>query len=207
MTKSLMIIGAGGHGRVVADCAEQSGKYQHIVFLDDCFEERKNNSHWPIVGKSSDFVAYLESYDFIVAFGNNDLRLTWLAKLSEHQASIASIFHPTATISPYAIIGKGSVVFAGAVINVDAKLGDGVIINTSASIDHDNVLGDGVHISPNAALAGQVTVGTKTWVGIGATVIQCVTISKNCQIGAGAVVVNDIKEPGTYIGIPAKQKS
>lgn len=202
-----MIIGAGGHGRVVADCAEQTGAYTKIEFLDDCFDERKNNAHWPIIGKSEQFKNYLASHDFIVAFGSNELRMSWLEKLQTNNADITTLIHPSATISPHAKIGKGTVIFAGAVVNIGSEIGNGVIINTSANIDHDNVIENGVHISPNASLAGQVTVGEKTWIGIGATVIQCQAITANCQIGAGAVVINNIEVPGIYVGIPAKQKS
>lgn len=202
--KTLIIIGAGGHGRVVADCAEQLNHYEHIYFLDDCFDERKNNAHWQIMGQVNCWQAYLSSADFIVAFGNNVLRLSTLKLLKQADANVIHLIHPAAIVSQYSHIGEGTVVFAGAVINVGSDIGQGCIINTQASIDHDCVLADGVHISPNVALAGGVSVGINAWLGIGSTVIQGINISNNCQTGAGTVVIRHLEEAGLYVGNPAR---
>jgi sugar O-acyltransferase (sialic acid O-acetyltransferase NeuD family) len=200
----LVIIGAGGHGRVVADCAQQIGHHQKIMFLDDCYNERNMNAHWPIEGQVNTWSEYLTCADFIVAFGHNALRLQWHQKLLDSKANIISLIHPQAIISQHTELGLGCVVFAGAVINIGSRIGQACIINTSACIDHDADIADAVHVSPNASLAGQVSIGEKSWVGINATVIQCIVIAENCQIGAGAVVVSNTHADALYVGVPAK---
>ena len=208
MADKLVIIGAGGHGRVVGDCAEVIGNYQEIVFLDDCLTDterpRAENAHWPIVGEVAQWPEYLACADFIVAFGNNQLRLDIINQLLAAGANVVSLIHPTAVLSKHIEIGQGSVVFAGAVINIGTRIGKGCIINTLASIDHDCDIAEGVHISPNASLAGGVKVGRLSWLGIGATVIQYLTISDNCQLGASTVVIKNITSSGTYVGSPAR---
>ena len=202
MTK-LVIIGAGGHGKVVADCAETMGHYEEIVFIDDIVEHTKSVLHWPIVGDSSQWNLMSNDAEFIVAIGNNHTRFRLMNELIQYGANIATIIHPSAQISQYASIGKGSVVFAGAVINCSATIGRAAIINTSATIDHDCVIGDACHISPGANIAGMVTLGDRVWVGIGSAIVQCLTVGQDIQLGAGSVVTKTIGQPGLYVGIPA----
>ncbi|MGJ8692041.1 MAG: acetyltransferase [Thalassotalea sp.] len=208
MAKKLVIIGAGGHGRVVADCAEALGCYQEIIFLDDCITDKKRpkttNGHWQIVGSVAQWPEYLSTADFIVAFGDNSLRLAVINQLLAGGAKLISLIHPAAVVSKHANIAAGCVVFAGAVINIGASLGYGVIVNTLASIDHDCDIAAGVHISPNVSLAGGVKVGALSWLGIGAVVIQYLALTENCQLGAGTVVVKNIDVAGTYVGSPAR---
>lgn len=207
--KRLLIIGAGGHGRVVADCAEQLGQYDDIAFLDDCFNEQDEASqfsgHWSIIGKVKLWANYLSGTDFIVAFGNNELRLSTHNRLLAGAANITRLIHPKAVVSEYAQIGLGSVLLGGSVINLDSKIGDACIINTSASVDHDCNIENGVHISPNVSLAGGVTVGELSWLGIGSIVIQYLNIPANCQVGAGGVVIKSIEEAGVYVGNPVRK--
>lgn len=200
---TLIIIGAGGHGRVVADCAEVTGQYQKIVFLDDCYPERKENHAWEILGKVNTFIDYLDDAHFIVAFGNNKLRQTLLTSLEEANAEVISLIHPTAYVSNHTMIGKGVVVFANAVINIGSKINDGCIINTAATIDHDCTLQNAVHISPGAHIAGGVTIGELSWVGIGASIIECITLETNTQIASGATVTQSTQKNSLYAGVPA----
>jgi len=199
----LVIIGAGGHGRVVADCAKVIGDYDDIVFLDDCFNDRKTNACWEIVGPVSMWSELID-YDFIVAFGNNELRKKTIEKLQKANANLVSLIHPSAIISQYADIGIGTVVFANAVINVNSKIGKGCIINTAATIDHDCQLDECVHISPGANIAGGVTIGALSWLGIGCSVIEYVKLEQNTQVGAGAAIVKTTKANTLYAGVPAK---
>lgn len=201
-SKRLLIIGASGHGKVVADIAIKSG-YQGIAFLDDA-DEATECAGFPVVGKVSDAASLSDGGDFIVAIGNTRVRRKIQDEIS---GVITTLVHPAAVISRRVEIGRGSVVMAGAVINSDAQIGEGCIINTCASVDHECVVGDFVHVSVGAHLAGNVHVGSGTWVGIGATVSNNVAICPDCMIGAGAVVVRDITEPGTYVGVPAKRIS
>lgn len=203
--KKLIIIGSGGHGRVVADCAEQTGIYQTIMFLDDCFPDRKKNYHWPIIGVADNFQQYISDCDFIVAFGNNRLRYKFLKKLQAVQASIVSIIHPSATVSPHTSIEKGVVIFANAVVNIGSEVSLGSIINTGATVDHDCSIKECVHISPGVNIAGGVNIGKFSWVGIGSTVIEGITLAENTQAGAGAVITESTKDNSLYLGVPAKR--
>jgi UDP-N-acetylbacillosamine N-acetyltransferase len=203
--KKLIIVGAGGHGRVVADCAQQQGKYSKILFLDDCFLERKESGEWPVIGLVKDFPQYIDDADFIVAFGNNRLRKTILTQLKKAKATIVSLIHPTAVVSPHTFIGKGVVVFANAVINIGANIADGCIINTAATVDHDCELHQCVHVSPGANIAGGVHIAQLSWIGIGSTIVEYITLSDNTQVGAGAVVTQSTQANSLYLGVPAKR--
>lgn len=201
---NLVIIGAGGHGRVVADCAESIGTYDNIIFLDDCFDERKKNHLWSIAGPIAHWPNYCDNADFIVAVGNNLLRASLLQQLASKQSYIATLIHPTAFISDHSVIGKGVVVFANAVINVGAHIDDGCIINTAATIDHDCHIQAYCHISPGVNLAGGVIVGEFSWLGIGSSVVEYITIANNTQSGAGAVITQSTSSNTLYLGVPAK---
>ena len=196
----LTIIGASGHGKVVADAATHCG-YDEIEFLDDD-ETLSKCGRWPVVGKTSE-AAEIEN-DLFVAIGNAETRKQMLERYADKD--IVTIIHPDAVIAECVSIGVGTVVMPGTVINSDAKIGKGCIINTSSSVDHDCLLEDYVHVSVGAHLSGTVTVGEGTWIGAGATVSNNVNICGYCMIGAGAVVIMDITEPGTYVGVPAKLK-
>lgn len=153
--KNLVIIGAGGHGQVVADIAAQTKKYDDIIFLDD------NASC--AVGLCADFVKYInKDTEFYVAFGNNVNRLTWLDKLSAAAAILAVIVHPTAYVSPRATLRGGTSVLPGAIVNTDVVVGKGCIINIGAIVDHRTVLGDGVHVAPGAIVKGENIIATCT---------------------------------------------
>jgi sugar O-acyltransferase (sialic acid O-acetyltransferase NeuD family) len=200
---SLLIIGAGGHGKVVADAAETSGRWQNIVFIDKRWPELESCAHWSVVAQDAEDFPSDETLDFIVAIGDNRTRARVFDQCVAAGLNPVSVIHPSATISKYAEIDLGSVVFAGAVINIGAKIGQCAIVNTGATIDHDCVIGHSVHISPGANLAGEVTVGDFSWMGIGASVKQCLTITADVVVGAGACVVSNIAEPGVYVGVPA----
>lgn len=201
---TLAILGASGHGKVVAETAELLG-YQ-CVFFDDAYPSVKNNEDWPVIGTTDNLLEQAANFAAVtVAIGNNAIRLAKIQQLQDAGAKLVTLIHPQAIVSSYADLQPASVVFAGAVINPFAQIGRGCIINTAASIDHDCVIADGVHISPGAHLAGNVSVGKETWVGIGAAVKQGINIAANCTVGAGAVVVKDIASDLTVVGNPAKQ--
>lgn len=201
--RSLAILGASGHGKVVADCATECG-WKSITFFDDRWPEIRTNGCWDVEGNTQSLLDSLSDYDgVVVAIGHNEVRYEKLSMLSKLNAPLVSLIHPRAVVSRYVSIGVASVIFAGAVVNVDARIGDGVIVNTSASVDHDCVLGDCSHISPGANLAGAANVGDCAWVGIGASVRQGISIGANVIVGAGAAVVNDIEAGFTVVGVPA----
>lgn len=196
--KKLIIIGASGHGKVIADIAVRNG-YEDIVFLDDD-ENVKECAGFPVIGKTCE--ALKMDGDKIVAIGNPRIR----ERIQEELNDVATLIHPDAVISRRVEIGEGSVIMAGAVINTDVVIGRGCIINTAASVDHDCILGDYVHVSVGAHLSGTVEIGRRTWIGAGATVSNNVNICGDCMIGAGTVVIKDINEAGTYVGVPAREK-
>ena len=202
--KELIIIGAGGHGKVVADIAQKMGKYNKISFLDDA--DLQECMNLPVVGKTKDFKNFIDTCDIFVAIGDTKKREEWIEILEQSGANIPTLIHPSVIVGACVEIGKGSVVVAGAIINPCATIGKGVIINTGAIVDHDCKIGDYAHVSVGVCVAGNVGIGARTWIGIGATVKNGVSICKDCMIGAGAVVVNDIEIAGTYIGIPARKK-
>ena len=205
MTK-LAIIGAGGHGRVVADCAHVTGLYEEIIFLDDCFPERTSNARWQIIDTPDNWPSYAKDYAFIVAFGNNELRRQYVEQLSQNKQRLISLVHPTAVIASGVDIGAGSVVFANATINIGTSIGRGCILNTACSVDHDCTIQDFVHISPQAAIAGGVQIQQDSWIGINTTIKECLTLAKHTQTGAGSVIINNTESHTLYVGVPATAK-
>jgi sugar O-acyltransferase (sialic acid O-acetyltransferase NeuD family) len=197
MKKQIVIIGAGGQGRVVADIARCMG-YAQILFLDD-------GNAACAVGKTADYTKYLESAEFFVAIGNAAIRRKIQNMLEESVADIATLIHPHAVLAEGVVVGCGTAIMAGAVINPGAVIGKGAIINTSASVDHDSRIDDYAHITVGVRICGTVHIAENTWVGAGATVIQNLSVCADCMIGAGAVVVRSITEPGTYLGVPARK--
>lgn len=201
--KSVVIIGASGHGKVIADIIQRSGD-RLIGFLDDNSKLPVTFFGFPLLGTVEQYGEYAEEAEFIIAIGNADIRGRIVDKLDG--ISWYTAVHPTAVISEFGVsIGEGSVIMANAVINPDSSIGRHCIINSGAVIEHDNVIEDFVHVSVGAKLAGTVLVGKGTWIGIGAIISNNLNICSKCVIGAGAVVVKDIDDAGTYIGVPVER--
>lgn len=200
--KTIAILGASGHGKVVADIAEKCG-YDTVTFFDD---NRKDNlEHWKVSGNFQDLIRRVGEFDSVaVAIGNNQARQEKILQLKTAGAHLPRLIDPSAIISRYCQIGDGTVICAGAVLSSFVKIGVGCIINTSSSIDHDCVLEDYVHISPGAHLAGNVNIGKLTWIGIGASVIQLIDIGENAIIGANSTVIKSIPSNVTAIGSPTR---
>ena len=200
--KRLALLGASGHGKVVADLA-QLLDWQSVDFFDDAWPSLSANGHWPVVGDTSALLAQLGQYDgVLVAIGHCAIRWQKLQVLRAAGAQLVSLVHPKASLSNFAALGIGSVLMAGAVVNVDSVLGEACIINTGATVDHDCQLAHAVHISPGAHLSGDVRVGAFSWVGVGAAVRQGVSIGSDVTVGAGAVVVMPVADGLTVTGCP-----
>ncbi|MBE7011633.1 MAG: acetyltransferase [Ruminococcaceae bacterium] len=194
MSKDVIIIGAGGHARVIEDIIKKTG--DHVYgFLDDDVEKQG------VIGRIEDCVNYPDKY-FIIAIGDCTTRKKVLDRYSNLKYYIA--IHPTAVISENVFIGEGTVIMANAVVNANTKIGTHCIINTASIVEHNNIISDHVHISPNATLCGGVVVGECTHIGAAAVIKNNISISANCIIGIGAAVVKDIKCSGVYVGVPAK---
>ncbi|RZS85987.1 acetyltransferase [Pigmentiphaga kullae] len=203
--KRLAILGAGGHGRVVADAAEASEQWQEIVFFDDAWPESRNKGPWPILGGQTALLRQCQEFDgVVVGIGVNRVRLSSSETLVAAGARLATIIHPRATVSRHARVEAGSVIFAAAVVNIGAHIGRACIINTGATVDHDCQIADGVHLSPGANLAGGVTVGVCSWIGTNAGIRQQISIGAHAVIGMGAVVVSPQPDGITAVGNPAK---
>jgi sugar O-acyltransferase (sialic acid O-acetyltransferase NeuD family) len=200
----LLIIGASGHGRVVADIAIKSNLWRQIAFLDDD-ESIRDSMGVAVIDRSANVIKYVNDYCIFVAIGDNKTREKIQNQIEKEGANIPVLIHPSAIIGENVKIGAGTVVMAGAVINCCSRVGKGCIVNTGATIDHDNVIEDYVHISPGVHLAGTVKIGKNSWIGIGSVVSNNINIVCDCKVGAGAVVVRNITEPGTYVGIPARR--
>lgn len=197
--RKLAIIGASGHGKVVADIARRNG-YKEIVFLDD--DDRIHEcGGYPVIGKSTE--AGTIDADVIIGIGNAGVRKQIQQSIPNEK--MVTLIHPDAVVAEDVVIGVGTVVMAGAVINPGVRIGKGCIINTCSSVDHDCEVGDYVHIAVGSHLCGTVSAGDGTWIGAGATVSNNVSICSGCMIGAGAVVVKDIDLAGTYMGVPARR--
>lgn len=197
--KKLAIIGASGHGKVVADIAKMNG-YKEIIFCDDD-ESIHHCGGFSVIGKSD--VIRTMDVDVIIGIGNARVRKKIQKSIPEQK--LITLIHPDAVVAEDVTMGVGTVVMAGTVINSGAKIGNGCIINTCSSVDHDCEVGDFVHIAVGSHLCGNVSVGNGTWIGAGATVINNVSICPECMIGAGTVVIKDIAEKGTYVGVPARK--
>ncbi len=195
--KKLIIIGAGGHGRVCAEAAELAG-YGDIAFLDD-----NNVEGLPVIGTLDDIEKFTGCC-FFVAIGSNSVRKKILNKIKAAGGELVTIIHPFSCVSKSAVIGAGTVVMAGAVVQANAKIGDGVIINTCSSVDHDCTVGSFSHIAVGAHLAGTVKIGDSVFVGANCAISNNISVTSNCVIGAGTAVICDIKNAGTYVGVPAR---
>ena len=200
--KKLVIFGAGGHGKVSAECAIKMG-FTDIEFLDDCPKEDKVIG-FPVTGRFSDAERYQkDEASFFIAIGNNPLRLSLIEKYSEMGYEVVSLIHPKAVVSAFASIDDGVLIMPGAVINAGAQIGRGAIINTGVRIDHDCVIEDGVHISPGSVLCGTVSVGALTWICAGSVIANNTSVANNCVVAAGAAVIKDVPEYTLVAGVPA----
>lgn len=200
----LAILGASGHGKVVADAAEQAG-WQSIIFFDDAWPGIHNNGPWTVEGNTEALLKMLKDFDgAVVAIGNNRIRSAKQTELVAAGGRMATIVHPSAAVSAHAYLNAGSVVFANAVINACATVGAGVIVNTGAVVEHDCVIGDFAHVSPNAVLTGGVALGQLAWVGACASVKQSIGLGDASIVGMGAVVTKDVPPGVTVVGNPAK---
>ena len=206
---ALLLLGAGGHARVVAETALATGRFSHVSFLDDrCTgpSQLPDQLGWPVIGP---FAAAFDPQicqqfpSALVAIGNAAVRMQWVPRLAAAGYELPIVIHPTACVSPSAQLGVGTVVFAQAAIQAQAVIGSGAILNTGCSVDHDCQLGHGVHICPGARLAGEVQVGDRSWIGIGSSVIQQICIGDDVTVGAGAAVVRDLPDGITAVGVPA----
>ena len=203
-----VIVGAGGHGRVVLDILMNSGSTEIIGFVDsnpDLVGRRIDGI--PVLGALEDLGRIREAFgadSAIVAIGNNGVRRNFADRIQAMGLDLASAIHPSAHVARNASLGRNIVVAAGALVGAHCQIGDSVILNTGCIVDHESLIGTATHVCPGARLAGRVTVESGAFVGIGATVIQNIRIGYEAVIGAGAVVIADVAPMSTVVGVPAR---
>lgn len=203
--KRLLIIGAGGHGAISADCAHSMNKWSEICFLDSRWPDIKILNDFKVIGKDTELFHHMNEFDdTFVAIGNPNIRMKIIQQITSSNFNLARIIHSSAIISQFSSIHAGNLIAPGVVVNAGVKIKMGCIINTGATIDHDCLIEAGAHICPGVNLAGNVKVGAGSWVGIGASVINDVVIGDNTVIGAGAVVISNIPANVVAVGVPAR---
>lgn len=201
----LVVLGAGGHGRVVADAASRSARFDSIVFLDNDPGRDTSETGFPIVGTCDELESITRPGDScIVGIGDNEDRARLIRRIEELGLELAVVVDPSAAVSRGCHLEGGTVVLPQSAVNTGAFVGRGCIINTGATIDHDCRLGSFVHVSPGAHLGGNVVVGNRTWIGIGASVRHGIELGEDVMVGAGAAVVSDVESGATVVGVPAR---
>lgn len=208
--KNIVIIGSGGHAKVVADILLKrkeilKEELNIIGFLDDNFQSLEYGEIFniPILG-SLELIEEFKNkdYEYIIAIGNNFIR----KEIAEKYSNLIyyTAIHPRAVIGNTVTIEEGTVVMANAVVNSYSKIGKHCILNTSCVVEHDNRIEEYVHISPSVTLCGGVVVKEKSWIGAGSNIKQGIIVGKNVIVGAGTVVIRDIENSVTTVGNPAR---
>jgi len=205
--KALLIFGAGGHAKVIADLARKSGR-EIVGFIDDVDLTRTGakffgGTVFAGIEAATQAQKSDNNFEVIIAVGDCKARCKIAASLEKSGIPLASLVHPAAVLAADVKIGKGTVVIAGAIINPGSKIADNAIINTAASIDHDCTIRKGAHVGPGARLGGKVSIGSESWIGIGAIIKDRVSIGNSCVIGAGALVLKDVPDNTIAYGSPA----
>ncbi len=205
MDLEIVILGAGGHGRVILDICMIRG--MAVRGFVDHGKSAGDRLHGTEVLGGDELITHPEFFEnaaFIVGVGDLEIRHKMISQVQAYNGIFATLIHPAAIVSPRATIGEGTLVNAGAVVNIDAHIGDHCILNTQCSIDHDCSLGDNVHICPGATLAGGVTCGENAYIGSGATVLPNCRIGRGAMVAGGAIVISDVDDGLTDFGVSGR---
>ena len=204
-----LILGSGGHGRVVLDILRNADRHQVVGFVDsDPTRLGRRIDGVRVLGQPADLDRIRRQHDAhtaVVAVGDNGARRALADQLDDLDFELINAIHPSANIAHNASLGRNTVIAAGAVVCAHAQIGDSVILNTASIVDHESLIGTATHICPGARLAGRVTVESGAFVGIGATVIQHIRVGYEAVVGAGAVVISDVAPMSTVVGVPARE--
>lgn len=193
----MLLYGASGHARVIVSILRAMGQDVSAIFDDDL--AKKDLTHIPVIGRYDP--NHEPAAPLIISIGYNAIRRKVAEKI-QHRFNTA--IHPTATVDESVVVGEGTVIMHGAIVQAGTSLGKHVIVNTGATVDHDCQLGDFVHVAPGVTLCGSVRVGEGTLIGAGSVVAPNLTVGANCAIAAGSVVITSIPDGTTVCGNPAR---
>jgi sugar O-acyltransferase (sialic acid O-acetyltransferase NeuD family) len=206
-----IIVGAGGHSRVVYDILRYDHNTEVIAFVDNTPRGSEETIMGvPVRGDHDVIPTLVEEEDvggFIIAVGDNEIRRGHFKKILDMGLEPVSAIHPEAYISKTATVGSGTVVASGVNVSTNADIGENSILNTGAIVDHETTIGEHVHVAPGSTVAGRVSIGELTFVGMGSTVRDYVDVGENVTVGAGSVVLEDVPSNVTIAGAPAEIKS
>jgi sugar O-acyltransferase (sialic acid O-acetyltransferase NeuD family) len=203
----VVIVGAGGHGRVVLDILRCAKQYNPIGFIDAAPALAGTRvGGLPVFGPINQLpkLKQQKTLAAIIAIGDNRARQACADKVTQAGLELINAIHPSAVVSAGATLGRNIVIAAGSVICTEAKLADGVIVNTGAIVEHECTIGPAAHICPGAKLAGRVSVAAGALIGLGACIVPCISIGEAAIVGAGAVVIHDVPAHATVVGVPAR---
>lgn len=190
--RTLLVLGAGGHGKAVAEAALLSGEWQQIAFVDDRWPGLRETFGWPVVADMASLASQVGRVaGAIAAVGNNALREQWVGAIQAAGLQLVTVVHPSASVSASAVIGAGTAVMALAMVGVEVNLGVGAIVNAHATVDHDASLGDYAHLGVGVQLAGGVTVGARAWLQAGVCAGYRVVVEDGTVHPLGTALVAD----------------
>ena len=203
-----LIVGAGGHGKVVLDILRAGGHHRPVGFVDaDPRLHGTTVGGLPVLGGVHQLRRLVGPHKLVaavIAIGDNRARAGYADAVTDAGLRLTTAVHPSAVVAESAVLGVNVVVAAGAIVCAEARVGDHAIVNTAATVDHECEIGPGVHVCPGAHLAGRVRVEAGALIGLGASVIQCLRIGAGATVGAGAVVIRDVPPGVTVVGVPAR---
>jgi acetyltransferase EpsM len=198
----ITVVGAGGHAKVVLALCKAAGIKVDRVVDDDLARDGSTLLDVPVCAPTREHLP--RGARAVIAIGDNAARQRVAQELDDIVGQWVTLVHPRACVDPGVTLGAGSVVFAGAVVQVDTVIGAHVIVNTGATVDHDAVIGDFAHLAPGVHLAGNVTIGVGAFLGTASVVIPGRSIGARSVVGAGGVVVTDLGDDVVAVGVPAR---
>lgn len=209
MTKSLILLGGGGHCKSCIDVIEGEGQFTIEGILDAGLKVGTQVLGYPVLGNDDLIPSFIDKgFYFLITVGqikSGVVRKRIYERLIAYKAKMATIISSTAIVSKHAEIGHGSIVMHGAIVNAGAIVGSNIILNTGCLVEHEVTIDNHVHVSTHAVLNGGVKIGEGSFIGSNSVVNQEVKIGKNVIVASGAVVISDLSEPGIYYGVPAKK--
>ncbi len=208
--ENILILGAGGHAKVIVDIVEEAGKYNLVGILDQNFAEKEPLLGYPLLGKEEDLPKLIKEHairGIIIAIGDNFIRSEVAKGIKENypELSFPSAIHPKTIIAKDVKIGEGTVIMAGVSINPGSTIGSFCILNTNAIFDHDSSMGDFSSLAPGVTVGGDCQVGSHSAIGIGSTILHGIKVGEHSVIGAASLVNKRISPYTVAYGLPAKE--